>query len=141
MRRFYQACLVLSSAVLFVLALALPASAGQWLTGSRTNPTTDWVLMQTGTLDGRPAEFTVYLRSTVAVQLAVERLTSGGAAVARDSVTFTLDPGPMTRLDLEIDFDAGDTFRVRVVSGVTGTVQGAMRFNRGYCLQGLGCAR
>lgn len=135
----------LGAALIAACVLASNAHAGQWLTGSVTNPPANTVLLTTGTMSAssQPVEFVVFLRTTVAVQVAIERLTSSGQVVAKDSITFMLDSGPMTQLPLTVDFDSGDIFRVRVVGGVTGTVQGAIRFNSGYgyCVQGVGCAR
>ena len=135
----------LALGLLLVLLLVTPAHAGFWLTGAVTNPATNQVIVTTGALSAQTAQFVVFLRSTVAVTVAVERLTSGAATVATDSVQFVLAAGASPfMIPLGMVFADGDTFRVRVVTGVTGTVQAAIRFNDGetpgYCLQGLGCA-
>ncbi len=128
---------------LSLLLMASTAEAGAYLTGSVVNPAANAVVVTTGALADYAAQMVLFLRSTVAVQLAIERMR-GGVAVPGDSVTFVLDPGPAVVWPLGINFSAGDTFRVRVVGAVTGTVQAGIRFNDGtspgYCLQGLGCA-
>lgn len=128
-------------ALVFVLALSLPAHAGVWRTGAVTNPATDAILVATAPLSSHEAAFVILLRTTVTVVVAIERLNAGGQAVVNDSVTFTLTTGPALVLPMRVTFNEGDVFRVRIVGGVTGTVQGALRFNDGYCLQGLGCDR
>lgn len=135
----------LAVGLILVALLITPAHAGYWLTGQAVNPATNQVLVTTGSLSEQTAQFVVFLRSTVAVTLAVERLTSGSVAVANDSVQFTLAAGTSPfAIPLGVAFNAGDTFQIRVVTGVTGAVQAAIRFNDGetpgYCLQGLGCA-
>lgn len=129
-------------ALLVFFALVVPTSAGTWLTGAATNPATNQVIVTTGALAEQTAQFVVFVRSTVAVTVSLERLDASGVAVAKDSVQFVLEAGATPfMVPLGVGFNANDTFRVRVVTGVTGTVQAAIRFNEGYCVQGLGCGQ
>ncbi|HLE79121.1 MAG TPA: hypothetical protein VI687_01895 [Candidatus Limnocylindrales bacterium] len=126
--------------LLLVLLIAAPVRAGVWLTGQATNPAANQVILTTPSLQDRPAEFVVYVRTTVAVNLALERRNAAGVAYGNDSVTLPFDPSNVVPIALTMTFVSGDTFRIRVVTGVTGTVQAAIRVNE-YCLSGLGCAR
>lgn len=131
-------------ALLIALLSIAPASAGNWINpGNVVNPTANQVVLTSGALSTQKVEGFVLLYGNTNVQFALERLTSGGATVATDSITLPAFPaaGAQIVLPLTIPFDAGDTFRVRVVGSVTGTVGAIIRLNEGYCLSGLGCAR
>ena len=135
----------LALAALFVVALVAPAHAGNWLdSGTVTNPAANQVILTTGALQAQTAEGFVLIYATTNARFALERLDVGGAVIAADSITLPAFPVAVTTilvLPMRITFNASDTFRVRIVGGVTGTVGAIIRLNEAYCRQGLGCAR
>jgi len=137
--------LTLSLTLLFVAVSATPSRAGMWLSNSVTNPGAGQVILTTGSLSTQSAAFVVYIFASVATPIAVERLDPGSNVITNDSITVTVPANLIVQLPMGVLFNAGDTFRIRNVSALTGTVFGALRFNdvssQGYCLQGLGCQR
>lgn len=138
MRRLYQACLGFA----ILLCVVTPVHAGQWFQFSATNPATNAVLKNTGALSAQQFTLWLYVNTTVGVTIAVEHLDATNTAIASDSVNITFTsatPAPWVSDPLTFNIADGESIRLRVVSGVTGTMSGAIRVNGDFCLANLGC--
>jgi len=122
----------LTAVFLFVAAiLTAPLASAQWFTnGIQTNPTANQIVADTGAVgDGAGHDFDVYVSSTVAVAIVVEWRNAANDA----NVLAYIIPVPANGFAYwtsrgALAFQGNERVRLRMNSGVTGSVQGAINF-------------
>jgi hypothetical protein len=114
--------------LLVLLSLALPAHADWQTAGLLTNPVTDAILADSGPtpIDGG-VRGKFFMSTTVTVIGVIEwRNASNTANLKSQAFVLPANSSIQIMLEFPLNMTAGERLRLRVNTGVTGTVQGSI---------------
>jgi len=97
-------------------------------TGTLINPAAG-VLVSTGVQPDHIQKFTVMFGASVPFTIALERLDQAGNPYPNDSPQFNVPANLVIILPMTVHFALNDSFQLRLVTGITGMLFAAFRFD------------